>query len=309
MHSTGRSAAFWLAHYGGAPIMPLSVASRRRWRAVGRLRSGRSSPARRHHDRPETTWTSRCLSVETRRRRDGRDEARRLNARSPALRAGWDFGLEIRPAPTSTSPASTGMPGAVPARGGDPDMRAGRAVAKAGLADRWQEGETFTADTSSTPPGPGPTRSRVGAARAPLGVRLAADDRAVADGPRGPARPAAGDRRTAAFYFKGEGDDRLWLSPHDETRDRSVRRGARRNRRRNGNRPLAIGRRLAGRSGRAKWAGLGASRPRVPAYGFEPRAPGFFWCAGQGGFGIQTAPRGVAALAAALLLGTRAARS
>src|SRR3954454_21883796 len=28
MHSTGRSAAFWLAHYGGTPIIPLSIASR-----------------------------------------------------------------------------------------------------------------------------------------------------------------------------------------------------------------------------------------------------------------------------------------
>src|SRR5438270_8804445 len=27
-HSTGRSAAFWLAHFGGAPIIPLSIASR-----------------------------------------------------------------------------------------------------------------------------------------------------------------------------------------------------------------------------------------------------------------------------------------
>ena len=24
--------------------------------------------------------------------------------------------------------------------------------------------------------------------------------------------------------------------------------------------------------------------------GFDPRAPGFFWLAGQGGYGIQTAP-------------------
>jgi D-arginine dehydrogenase len=30
--------------------------------------------------------------------------------------------------------------------------------------------------------------------------------------------------------------------------------------------------------------------------------PGFFWCAGQGGFGIQTAPA-AAKLAAAVLLG------
>src|SRR5947209_20289946 len=28
MHATGRSAAFWLAHYGGAPIIPLTMASR-----------------------------------------------------------------------------------------------------------------------------------------------------------------------------------------------------------------------------------------------------------------------------------------
>src|SRR3982750_2532827 len=28
MHSTGRSAAFWLAHYGGPQIVPLTLASR-----------------------------------------------------------------------------------------------------------------------------------------------------------------------------------------------------------------------------------------------------------------------------------------
>jgi D-arginine dehydrogenase len=42
---------------------------------------------------------------------------------------------------------------------------------------------------------------------------------------------------------------------------------------------------------------------RLPVYGFAGDAPGFFWCAGQGGFGIQTAPA-AAQLAAALLLGT-----
>jgi D-arginine dehydrogenase len=34
--------------------------------------------------------------------------------------------------------------------------------------------------------------------------------------------------------------------------------------------------------------------------GFAPDAPGFFWLAGQGGYGIQTAPA-LAALAAALV--------
>jgi D-arginine dehydrogenase len=39
------------------------------------------------------------------------------------------------------------------------------------------------------------------------------------------------------------------------------------------------------------WAGLRTFAPdRVPVVGFDPRIEGFFWCAGQGGYGIQTAP-------------------
>jgi len=41
---------------------------------------------------------------------------------------------------------------------------------------------------------------------------------------------------------------------------------------------------------------------RVPVYGFEPAVEGFFWFAGQGGFGIQTAPA-AALLGASLLTG------
>ena len=52
-----------------------------------------------------------------------------------------------------------------------------------------------------------------------------------------------------------------------------------------------------------KWAGLRSFAPdRLPIYGFDPRREGFFWFAGQGGFGIQTAPA-AARLAAQLLLG------
>lgn len=50
-----------------------------------------------------------------------------------------------------------------------------------------------------------------------------------------------------------------------------------------------------------KWAGLRSFLPDgCPAAGFDPQAPGFFWLAGQGGYGIQTAPalsRAAAALA------------
>jgi D-arginine dehydrogenase len=40
-----------------------------------------------------------------------------------------------------------------------------------------------------------------------------------------------------------------------------------------------------------RWAGLRTfTADRTPAVGFDPAAPGFFWLAGQGGFGLQTAP-------------------
>ena len=40
-----------------------------------------------------------------------------------------------------------------------------------------------------------------------------------------------------------------------------------------------------------RWAGLRTfTADRTPAVGFDPEAPGFFWLAGQGGFGLQTAP-------------------
>jgi D-arginine dehydrogenase len=52
-----------------------------------------------------------------------------------------------------------------------------------------------------------------------------------------------------------------------------------------------------------KWAGLRSFAPdRTPIIGFDTRAEGFFWLAGQGGYGIQTAPA-ASLLAAALLLG------
>jgi D-arginine dehydrogenase len=57
------------------------------------------------------------------------------------------------------------------------------------------------------------------------------------------------------------------------------------------------------RSVGSSWAGLRTFAPdRNPVVGEDPAAPGFFWLAGQGGYGIQTAPA-AARLAAALVLG------
>ena len=40
-----------------------------------------------------------------------------------------------------------------------------------------------------------------------------------------------------------------------------------------------------------RWAGLRTFAPdRVPVVGYDPDVPDLFWCAGQGGYGIQTAP-------------------
>lgn len=52
-----------------------------------------------------------------------------------------------------------------------------------------------------------------------------------------------------------------------------------------------------------KWAGLRSFvADKAPVAGFAPDAPGFFWLAGQGGYGIQSAPA-LSRAAAALVLG------
>ena len=104
------------------------------------------------------------------------------------------------------------------------------------------------------------------------------------------------------FYFRAEGGARVWVSPHDETpveahdvapEELDVAIAIDRLETMTGWRVRAVER---------KWAGLRSFAPdRVPVYGFDPEVEGFFWCAGQGGTGIQTSPA-YAALCAALLL-------
>lgn len=54
----------------------------------------------------------------------------------------------------------------------------------------------------------------------------------------------------------------------------------------------------------ARWAGLRTfTADRVPVAGFDPAADGFFWLAGQGGYGLQTAPA-MAAITEALVTGS-----
>lgn len=108
------------------------------------------------------------------------------------------------------------------------------------------------------------------------------------------------------FYFKPE-NGRLWVSPHDETPSAPCDAAAE---------ELDVAHAISRienvvdwsvQALERKWAGLRSFAPdRLPVYGFDASRGGmkgrFFWFAGQGGFGIQTAPA-AARLGAQLLLG------
>lgn len=93
------------------------------------------------------------------------------------------------------------------------------------------------------------------------------------------------------FYFEPEGKGRLLASPMDETPCEPCDAAAEEE-----DVALAAWRveeattlrisRIASR-----WAGLRSFAPDDrPVVGFDPGVPGFFWLAGQGGFGLQTSP-------------------
>ncbi|HEV2595798.1 MAG TPA: FAD-dependent oxidoreductase [Sphingomicrobium sp.] len=110
------------------------------------------------------------------------------------------------------------------------------------------------------------------------------------------------DDAHGSFYFKGEGDRTLWLSPHDEISSEPCDAAPEEI-----DIAIAIDR-LQGvvdwpiEGVERSWAGLRSfASDRLPIYGYDTQANGFFWCAGQGGFGIQTSPA-AAQMAAALLL-------
>ena len=110
------------------------------------------------------------------------------------------------------------------------------------------------------------------------------------------------DDAAGTFYFKGEGDRSIWLSPHDEIESDPCDAA-----------PEEID--IATAIDRFEqavdwpveaversWAGLRSFAPdRIPVYGFDAAYSAYFWCVGQGGFGIQTAPA-ASKLAASLLL-------
>jgi D-arginine dehydrogenase len=293
-HSTGRSAAFWLESYGGPVVGQLTKAS------LGPLLDGGYLFQRGalHISPYEQTEVADV---------DGRPVDRAaLERMLPGVRPHWRSAVfEPSCADIDAAALHAASLGRFRRDGGTIRNDARLASARFGnglwdivLADRSNLKASILVDAA----GAWADRVAEAAGVRPLGIapkrRTMVQLRVGRSGIRN--LPLVIDA-ACTFYFKGESDRRVWLTPHDET----------------GTDPCdaapeeidiatAIDRfekvvdwpvERVERS----WAGLRTFAPdRLPVYGFDPDSPHFFWCAGQGGFGIQTAPA-AAKLAAALL--------
>ena len=304
-HSTGRSAAFWSETYGGPAVQPLTAASGPWLRdppsdygATGFLHPrGELHIAGPGGEPALNALAAEFAGLGVALEPVGRD---RLEAIVPGLRPGFDRGL-LEPTCQDIDVAALHAACLKVARQAGVRLLCDAPVRALDRRDgRWR---------IETGAGPVEAAIAVNAAGAWAGavaiaitpyrrtvVQLRLDPPAPAD------LPLVMDAE-GRFYLKPEAGGRLWLSPHDETEviahdvapeEWDV--------------ATAIARLEALVDWRIEarehaWAGLRSFSPdRAPVYGFDAQAPGFFWCAGQGGFGIQTAPA-AAAMAAALLLG------
>ena len=308
-HTTGRSAAFWVESYGGPAIVPLSQASRAFFDAPppGFCDRPLLSPrAALYIAPPDDAAALPALAAEF---DAGGVHYRRLDAAALAatpagamLRPDWCTAAIIEPDCFDIDVAALH---AAYLRGTTVIADA-RVTALARDTDGWTistRAGAFTATTIVNAAGAWADAVAALAGARPRGLQplrrtmvvLAIDPPPPADLPI--TLDAAG-----RFYFKPDGG-RLWLSPHDETPDVA-----------HDVRPeeldiaTVIDRFERATSVTVKrlensWAGLRTFAPdRVPVFGWDGEIPGLFWCAGQGGFGIQTAPA-AADLCAALLLG------
>ncbi|WP_395613789.1 NAD(P)/FAD-dependent oxidoreductase [Allosphingosinicella sp.] len=299
-HSTGRSAAFWSESYGGPLVQPLTSAS---YEALQPYLHPRGCI---HLADAAGEGALADLAAEFDKTRVALEPMVRteLEARIPGLKAGWRFGLsEPSCMDIDVAALHAGCPRA--AKG---DLVTNARITGAERADgRWRiatsAGE-FEADILVNAAGAWADAVALLAGERPLGIKpyrrtiaqLRIDPPAPAD------LPLIIDA-LGRFYLKPEAGGRLWLSPHDETpcapcdaapEELDVAVAIDRLEQVVDWRILAV---------EHKWAGLRSFAPdRLPVYGFSASGRGFFWCAGQGGFGIQTAPA-ASALAAALLLG------
>jgi D-arginine dehydrogenase len=303
-HSTGRSAAFWAESYGGPSIQPLTTESRQFLESNGflKLRGAlhiADSEGIEALTEMEDEFGDRVYLVYL--------DRYALEHWLPGLRPGWQDGL-LEPSCADIDVAALHAFYLGQAR-----RQGARLVTGAQVRGLSRDGGGWTVATAA-----GTFRARIVAnAAGAWADRIAAMAGAVPIGlqpyrrtlsqlrvdPPAPAGLPLVIDALGRFYFKPESGGRLWLSPHDETpcdpcdcapEELDV--------------AVAIDRLQSVVDWKVErversWAGLRSFAPdRRPVYGFDPDVSGFFWCAGQGGFGIQTAPA-AAKLAAALLLG------
>jgi D-arginine dehydrogenase len=311
-HTTGRSAAFYAETYGGPVVQPLTTASKSFFEAppegfagvpLLRPRGGlHIAQADAVGELARLEQDFRATSV-----RIDRLEAGDAAALVPQLRDEWLAGALWEPDCRDIDVAAlhhgflAGARRAGATLVADATVGGLRAVA-GGWAVETSAG-VFSASVAVNAAGAwGDEIARL-AEVAPLGLMPLRRTVVVLDvDPAPPADLPLVIAADGSLYFKPDAG-RLWVSPHDEVpssacdaqpEDYDV--------------ALAIDRLERATTWRVKrreraWAGLRTFAPdRIPVYGFDPGAPGFFWCVGQGGFGIQTAPA-AGRLAAALLLG------
>jgi D-arginine dehydrogenase len=311
-HATGRSAAFWTETYGGPGVQPLTTASEAMLRdpPADFSETGFLHPRGALHladadgletlDRFAESFAGSGVTL------DPLDTAA-VRARLPGLRPGgvWRGLVEASTADIDVAALHAAYLRAAKRRGAllfcdapltSARRRDGRWTIRAGPH---QLNAAVLVDAAGA--WADPVAAMAGAR--PLGI--APLRRTVAQLRVAPAAPATLPLVldiAGRFYFKPEAGGRLWLSPHDETP--AVAGDA-------APEEIDVARAIARLDATVDWtveaverawAGLRSFAPdRLPIYGWAPECPGFFWFAGQGGFGIQTAPA-AAGLAAALLL-------
>lgn len=303
-HATGRSAAFWVESYGGAAVQPLTSASGPFLREHGFLTPrGALTIARAGQEAELDRFTARFASLGVRIELLDRVA---LEARVPRLMPGWTCGAWEPDCQDIDVAALHQHYLAAARRAGAELWCSARLVAAVQGASGWRltlgDGREAVADVLVDAAGAWADAVAEMAGVRPLGIaplrRTIAQLRVV---PAAPADLPLVLDLSERFYFKPE-SGRLWLSPHDETPSPPCDAA-----------PdevdvaTAIARLEEVVDWRIeriehRWAGLRSFAPdRLPVYGFDPANPRFFWFAGQGGFGIQTAPA-AADLAAHLLL-------
>ncbi|MEM1051796.1 MAG: FAD-dependent oxidoreductase [Pseudomonadota bacterium] len=292
-HSTGRSAAFWEECYGGPGIVPLTLPSGRYLREHGFLRRrgamyiGRKEDARKL-DEFEKRFAGTGVTIQRINGTNAREHA-------PLLRENWcDAIYEEACADIDVAALHQHYLKCLKVAGVALECRA--QVAKLELGEgSWliqvSGGQTFRAAKVINAAGAWADTIGQLAGAQPLGItpyrRTVAQLRVE---PRAPDDMPLILDISGNFYFKSD-NGRMWLSPHDETpsdpcdaapEEIDVALAIDQFERACGWRIEAVERR---------WAGLRSFAPdRLPIYGEDPLVPNFFWFAGQGGFGIQTAP-------------------